>query len=108
MAKYKAGETFRWEHISGAVSVETITHVVLEETEIEAPWIDGDEIFIVPAYSYVLLDSFGDASYIDMDYLEGCHTLSFFSEKYPNVCRRCGAPAYNGLFKVDCSNCGRY
>ena len=84
---FKVGEMFKWMHTSKEVSVETITHVVLEETEIEAPWIDGDKVAVVPANSYVLIDNLGRASYIDMDYVHNCYESGLFEKIVPENSR---------------------
>jgi len=30
------------------------------------------------------------------------------TSRFPNICRKCGAPAWIGAFRVECSKCGEY
>lgn len=56
----------------------------------------------------------GDARVVDnamtteeilKDYRDYCASPESVGDKhYPNICPKCGLPAYIGLFRVDCSN----
>ena len=113
MAKYKVGDVIRRKTTERR---KTITHVVLKDSLIKAPWIDGQDQYIIFANCYVVLDEENKATYCSFEYFHEKYELverkkTFelnHSNKYTHTCTRCGAPAYIGLNNVECLSCGRY
>ena len=85
---------------------------MLEDTSIEANWIDGTKKGFVLANYYVVQNDLGESSYGEFEYFYENYTLvnsssvqeeTTASNKYPHTCDYCGSPCWNGV-EFDCSN----